>query len=88
MLTAYFSTEMVKGHLMTYFQRCQQALVGAMGMDQELSLLCTLCLEVSTPLMGSKDMKYDNIFARESKPSTAYACMHSEFGFWLNALWG
>ena len=40
------STEKVKDHLKTYFDRCQQVLVGGMGVDQELSLLCTQCLEV------------------------------------------
>ena len=42
----YCSTDKVKGHLKTYFDRCQQALVGGIGVDQELSLLCTQCFEV------------------------------------------
>ena len=41
----YCSTEKVKNHLKTYFERCQQAR-GGTGVDQELSLLCTQCFEV------------------------------------------
>ena len=37
----------MKAHLKTYFDRCQKALVGGIGVDQELSLLCTQCFEVS-----------------------------------------
>ena len=40
------SSEVVKGHLKTYFNRCQQALVGGVGVDHELCLLCTQCFEV------------------------------------------
>ncbi|CAI8034865.1 E3 ubiquitin-protein ligase RNF213 [Geodia barretti] len=41
------NTEKVKCHLKTYFDRCQEALVGGMGVDQDLSLLCTQCFENS-----------------------------------------
>ena len=51
MKTCFNSTEKVKAHLKTYFDRCQQALVGGIGVDQELSLLCTQCFEVSYKLV-------------------------------------
>ena len=47
LFVSFNSTEKVKAHLKTYFDRCQEALVGDMGVDQELSLLCTQCFEVS-----------------------------------------
>jgi hypothetical protein len=53
-------TEKVKGHLKTYFNRCQQALVGGMGVDQELSLLCVQCFE------NSFDKQYSSL-SLESK---------------------
>ena len=40
------STVTVKAHLRTYFDRCQQTLVGGVGVDHELCLLCTQCFEV------------------------------------------
>jgi hypothetical protein len=39
------NTKKVKVHLNAYFTRCQQALVGGVGVDQELSLLCVQCFE-------------------------------------------
>ena len=41
------STEKVRDHLKTYLDRCQQALRGGVGVDQELCLLCTQCFEVA-----------------------------------------
>ena len=47
LFVSFNSTEKVKAHLKTYFDRSHQALVGGVGVDQELSLLCTQCFEVS-----------------------------------------
>ena len=36
----------MKHHLGNYFDKSREALVGGVGVDQELCLLCTQCFEV------------------------------------------
>ena len=37
----------MKHHLNNYFDKSREALVGGVGVDQELCLLCTQCFEVT-----------------------------------------
>ena len=42
----------MKHHLANYFDKSQEALVGGVGVDQELCLLCTQCFEVILKLIA------------------------------------
>jgi hypothetical protein len=58
------NTKKVKVHLNAYFTRCQQALVGGVGVDQELSLLCVQCFEVSDCCIAAFLDLYTNLIER------------------------